>query len=130
MSGATLTIIVAVVGVVGTIIGAAVSAWLNRDKDDADVATKVSQAWGPVFERQDVEMKRLDERCNKCETVVSLLRVDFGAFADVMEEQAAVNEELMALLPEGDARVRARENQRKTRVAIAAARKSHLTHNG
>lgn len=67
MNPAIASIVVAVVAVVGGIAGAGVSAWLNRDKDDADTAAKISAAWDPVFKRYDDDMARVTAKCDKCE---------------------------------------------------------------
>ena len=75
----------------------------------------MSKAWDPAFARMDKDLERLGAKCDKCENALKLVRVDFGAFIDVVDE-------LVPLLPEG-------ESQRKARVAINAARMSHLTHN-
>lgn len=65
---AVATVIAAVVGVGGLIVGALISAWLNRDKDDVDMAAKISEAWDPVFKRYDVDIARLKDRCDECKT--------------------------------------------------------------
>lgn len=68
MNPAIATVVVAVVAVIGAIIGSVISSWLNRDKDDADIAEKVSKAWDPVFARMDKDIQRLDAKCSKCES--------------------------------------------------------------
>ncbi|OCB09212.1 hypothetical protein A5717_25900 [Mycolicibacterium porcinum] len=68
MNPAVATVVVAAVAVIGTIIGAMVSSWLNRDKDDADTSEKISAAWDPVFRRYDAELARMDAKCSHCET--------------------------------------------------------------
>lgn len=67
MNPAIATIVVAVVAALGGIAGAVVSAWLNRDKDDAEIAGKISAAWDPVFKRYDTELARVTTKCDKCE---------------------------------------------------------------
>lgn len=74
MNPAIATIVVAVVAALGGIAGAVVSAWLNRDKDDAEIAGKISAAWDPVFKRYDTELARVTDKCDKCESELGAIK--------------------------------------------------------
>jgi gas vesicle protein len=74
MNPAIAAIMVAVVGVIGAVLGSFVSALLNKDKHSAetkdlgaDTAEKISAAWSPAFERMDKDLERAEKQCMKCE---------------------------------------------------------------
>lgn len=68
MNPAVATVIVAAIVAVSGIIGAALSAWLSKDRDEADITAKITDASEKVLERMDREVSRLDAKCSKCET--------------------------------------------------------------
>lgn len=74
MNPAIAAIMVAVVGVIGAVLGSFVSALLNKDKHSAeikdlgaDTAEKISAAWSPAFEALDKDLERAEKQCMKCE---------------------------------------------------------------
>ncbi|AII28316.1 hypothetical protein PBI_YUNGJAMAL_77 [Mycobacterium phage YungJamal] len=63
---AVATIIVAVVTVLGGVVGAIVSYWLNRNNNSADTAEKISRAWVPVFTQYDTALEQVQKQCDAC----------------------------------------------------------------
>ncbi|SDD57991.1 hypothetical protein SAMN04488581_2586 [Mycolicibacterium neoaurum] len=121
MNPAIATVVVAIVTVVGGLIGAGVSSWLNRDKDDADTAEKISAAWDPVFKRYDADMERVRDQCARCETKLQSTEERLTASEDRERRYHAALRSLVRvldLLPQTDSDSvnRARDE------AIAAAR--------
>lgn len=108
MNPAVATVIGAVVGGGVAIAVAILNTAIGRGGRRADIAQSVSSAWEPFVENQNAQMTELRTECKDCKTELRQLHKDFAAFADVMEE-------LVPLLPLGEA-------QRKARVAISSAR--------
>jgi hypothetical protein len=68
VTAANATVIAAAVGAIGIILGAIISAWLNRDKDDAAVADQVSKAWTPLVSELRIEVQDTRRECSECRT--------------------------------------------------------------
>lgn len=107
MNVAVATVVAAVVGVIGVTVGAIVSAWLNKDRDDADTAEKISAAWDPVFKRYDADMERISRECAKCEEKLTVTEERLRR----SEERQRIAEERMH---------RSDERERKMQAALRA----------
>jgi len=66
VNAALATVIASAVGAVGLIIGAILSSWLNRHKDDAAVADQVSKAWTPLVAELRVDLADTKRECGEC----------------------------------------------------------------
>lgn len=114
MNPALATVLAAFIAAAGLIGGAALSAWFNRNKDRADIAQKVSEAWDPVFERMEKDLTRVSARCEKCETELEAAKAETReARAEIRRSNAVLRKLVHAIDTEDQA---ARDE------AIAAAR--------
>lgn len=81
MSAEVATVIVAIVGAVGAVVGGLISTALNRPKIGADAHATLGGAWDNIFDRQQGEIdalrKELDELRSarrECEDELSAIR--------------------------------------------------------
>lgn len=66
MNAALATVYAAAIGAIGLIIGAVLSSYLNRHKDDAAVADQVSKAWTPLVSELRVDLAETKKECGEC----------------------------------------------------------------
>lgn len=66
MNVALATVIASAIGAVGLVIGAILSSFLNRHKDDAAVADQVSKAWTPLVSELRTEISETKRECFEC----------------------------------------------------------------
>jgi hypothetical protein len=66
VNAALATVIASALGAIGLIIGAVLSSYLNRHKDDAAVADQVSKAWTPLVSELRTEVAETKRECVDC----------------------------------------------------------------
>ena len=119
MNAAVATIVVAVVGVIGTILGATAVGVVVAGRDDADIANK-TEVWERTSRAAWTLTSRTSTPMQPLPTKPRPRPSGLGAFIDNMEAWANELAQQVSVPA---------ESQRRARVMFTAARHSHLSHN-
>ncbi|MEW2483554.1 hypothetical protein AB0876_28610 [Mycobacterium sp. NPDC049093] len=99
MNPSVASVIVAVVGVAGIVIGGIIQAIVGRGGRRADMTDKITSSYDRRLDRMDQDYEKLEKQCAKCETEYGAMKKVLRALVRAWdsEDHAAISAAIAAV---------------------------------